>query len=58
MNKLNLKLRGKDGNAFALLAHFRKEAKRKDWTREEIDKVTEEATAGDYNHLLATLMSI
>ena len=54
--KLNLDLQGKDGNAFMLLGHFRKEAKRAGWTEEEIEEVTNEAKRGDYDHLLTTLI--
>lgn len=45
-----------DGNAFALLGAFRKQAKREGWTTEEIDAVMTEANSGDYDHLLQTLM--
>lgn len=50
--KPELNLIGQDGNAFNLLGLARREAKRNnmDW-----DKIREEATAGDYNHLLAVL---
>jgi len=56
--KLNLDLEGKDGNAFALMGHFSKEAKRADWNQDEIDKVMKECQSGDYDHLLETLMSV
>ena len=56
--KLNLDLSGKDGNAFSLLGYFRREARRADWSNEEIEKVTKEATSGDYDHLLQTLLSV
>lgn len=56
--KLNLDLAGKDGNAFALLGHFAHEAWQAGWTKEEIKAVYDEATNGDYSHLLATLMDV
>lgn len=56
--KLNLKLVGQDGNAFSLLGLFRREAKKAGWTENEIEKTTEEAKSGDYDHLLQTLMSV
>jgi len=60
MNKLVNKtvptsLIGVDGNAFSLMAHFSKEARKDGWTKEEIDKVLKEAMKGDYDHLIATL---
>ena len=54
--KINLKLVGLDGNAFALLGAFRRQAKREGWTGEEIKIVIDEATSGDYDHLLQTLI--
>lgn len=58
MKKLNLNLVGQDGNAYSLLAYFRRQAKRAGWTREDIDKTTKEATAGDYSHLLSVLSEL
>ena len=48
---------GQDGNAYGLLAQFRKHARRQGWSRDEISRVTYEAKCGDYNHLLVTLSS-
>jgi len=53
--KLNLKLVGKNGNAYNLLAYFKKEAKRAGWTQKQIDKTTTEAMSGDYDNLLYIL---
>ena len=58
MKKLNLKLVGKDGNAFALMGYFKQEARKKGWTNEEMKKVTDDCMSGDYDHLLQTLMSV
>lgn len=49
-------LLGQDGNAFALLGQFQRCARRAGWTPEEIATVRDEATAGDYDHLLSTLI--
>jgi len=51
--KPKLKLSGEDGNAFFILAKARRVALKNnmDW-----DKIRNEATSGDYNHLLSTLM--
>lgn len=58
MKKLNLNLLRKNRNAFALLGYFRKEAKKNGWSAEEIKKIQDKATSGDYQHLLATLMDL
>lgn len=54
--KIHLKLVGLDGNAFALLGEFRKQARKEGWMNEEIEIVTYAAKSGDYNHLLSVLM--
>lgn len=52
-DKPTLELSGVDGNAFMLLGKARKVALKNgmDW-----DKIHTEATTGDYDHLLQTLM--
>ena len=52
---VNLNLIGVNGNAFMVMGVFRRQAKKEDWTQEEIDSVITEAKSGDYNHLLATI---
>ena len=54
--KVKLELVGLDGNAFSLMAHFRRAALRQGWTKEDVDDVLKEAKSGDYDHLLCTLM--
>ena len=54
--KVNLSLVGLDGNSFALMGAFQKQARREDWSQEEIKFVLDEAEKGDYSHLLCTLM--
>lgn len=54
--KVRMRLVGEDGSAFAILGRFQREARRAGWSREEIKAVTDEATSGDYDHLLATMM--
>jgi hypothetical protein len=53
MEKPVLKILGTDGNAFALLGKARRVAmqNKMDW-----DAIQKEATSGDYDHLLQTLM--
>jgi len=53
--KVKLKLVGLDSNAFALIGAFQKQARKENWTPEEIKLVRDEAMSGDYDHLLATL---
>lgn len=46
----------KDGNAFAILGAVKKALKAADVPQSEIDLFLEEASAGDYDHLLQTVM--
>ena len=55
--RVRLDLIGLDGNAFSLLGAFQRAARQQGWTPAEIAAVRTEATAGDYNHLLCTLMA-
>lgn len=50
-----LKIIGVDGNAFVLLAHAQRAARKAGWTREKTSAVMKEAMSGNYDHLLATL---
>jgi len=54
--QVKMELVGLDGNAFTLMANFSKNAKRQNWTEEEIKIVLDECQKEDYNHLLMTLM--
>ncbi len=54
--KPELKLVGTDGNAFSILAKVRKALSRAAADKEYVEKYTTEATAGDYDHLLAVSM--
>jgi len=47
---------GEDGNAFAILGRVNREMRRAGLTAEERAEFTAEATSGDYDHLLATVM--
>jgi len=55
MKKINLRLIGIDGNAYALMAAFQHQARKEGWSKDEIQIVLDEAMSGDYDHLLATL---
>ena len=50
-----MRLVGEDGNAFAIMGRFTREARRAGWTQEEIRAVLDEARSSDYDHLLATI---
>lgn len=56
-DKVELTLVGKDGNAFAILAIFRKAAKDQGFSADEINQVVTDAMSDDYNHLLFTIMN-
>ena len=48
---------GLDGNAFALMGHFKRLAVRQGWTTEEWQTVTNKCMGGDYDTLIQTLMA-
>ncbi|MGL5254316.1 MAG: hypothetical protein ACRC9L_04925 [Brevinema sp.] len=48
-------LEGLNGNAFALMGYFQKTAREQGFSKEWISKVLDEATSGDYEHLVNTL---
>lgn len=54
--QITVELIGRDGNAYAILAAVRKAMRRARLEREEIDAFVNEATSGDYDHLLYTCM--
>ena len=55
--KVKMSLVDVDGNAFALMGAFKREAKRQGWNSADIDAVLYEARSSDYDHLVHTLMS-
>ncbi|QMU64824.1 MAG: hypothetical protein GKR88_11350 [Flavobacteriaceae bacterium] len=52
---VNLDLVGMDGNAFAIMGAFSKQAKREGWTKEEIKLVLDKAKSSNYAHLITTI---
>lgn len=54
---VNFNLIGQDGNAFVLLGGWRRQARREGWSSEDINKVVDKATSGDYNNLLSILIA-
>jgi len=53
MEKPVLALLGQDGNAFVILGKAQRVARNNDM---DWDKIQAEATSGDYDHLLQTMM--
>lgn len=53
---VDVKLTGEDGNAFFIMAKVQGALRKAKATEQEIDEYFDEATAGDYHHLLATTM--
>jgi hypothetical protein len=51
-----VRLIGEDGNAFAILGNVRKTMRRARIDKSEIEAFTAEATSGNYDELLATVM--
>lgn len=54
--KPELQLIGEDGNGFFIVSRANRALERAGWDREAIQLFTDEATSGDYDHLLQTVM--
>ena len=54
--EVQVDLIGEDGNAFAILGRVSRAMRRAGVSKAERDAFMKEATSGDYNHLLATVM--
>ncbi len=54
--EVHVRLVGEDGNAFAILGRVRVAMRDGGVGNEDIEAFTKEATSGDYDHLLATVM--
>lgn len=53
---IEVELVGHDGNAFSIIGRVRKAMKKAGLSEEQIKEFTDEATSGDYDHLLQTAM--
>ena len=51
-----VRLVGRDGNAFAVLAACMKAAREFGWSAEQIEEFRRDATSGNYDNLLAAAM--
>lgn len=56
ITEVTVKLIGEDGNAFSIIGKVKKELKRSGYDNTFIEKFIDEATSGDYDHLLKTVM--
>lgn len=55
MKKVNLKMVGLDGNAFAIMGAFQSQARKEGWTPNEINEVLDKARSLDYSNLITTI---
>ena len=53
---ITLEMSERDGNAFAILGRFQNEANQAGWSKNQIKEVMDEATSGDFDHLLQTFI--
>lgn len=53
---ITVDLSGEDGNAFSILGRVRRALRRAGVANDEIETFSNEATSGDYDHLLQTVM--
>ena len=56
MKTVVVSFNGINGNAFSLLGRWQEAARSQGLAADEIDQVIQEATSGDYGHLLRTLL--
>jgi len=54
---VHIHLVGEDGNAYSILGRLQKALRRAEIPKDEIEAVMADATSGDYNHLLRTVMA-
>lgn len=54
--EVTVQLGGSDGNAFAIIGAVQRALRRAGVSKEEVDTFFDEATSGDYDHLLETCM--
>ena len=54
---VHVELTGQDGNGFFIIARTTGALRRAKVPTDEIDRFTAEATSGDYDHLLQTVMT-
>ena len=52
----SVKLSGRDGNAFAIMARVEKALRKAGYSADETDEYLKDATSGSYEHLLSVTM--
>lgn len=60
-NKLklpNFDLQSVDGNAFSLMGHWQKAARKAGWSQEDIDVALEQFRSGNYDDLVSSMMDV
>ena len=55
MKQINLQMTGLDGNAFAIMGAFQRQAIKEGWSKQEINFVLDDARSKDYSHLVSTI---
>lgn len=55
--EIEVQLSGRDGNAFMIIGRVAKELRQAGVSAEEIKEFQDEATSGDYDHVLQTAMA-
>lgn len=53
---VKVKLSGRDGNAMMIIGRVNAKLREAGVPKDEVDAFTKEATSGDYDHLLQTVM--
>lgn len=53
---VNIRLIGEDGNAFSIIGRTRRALRLANVPEAEVNEFTNEATSGNYDHLLQTVM--
>ena len=53
---ITVEMSERDGNAFSILGRFQNEAKRAGWSKDQVKEVMDEATSGDFDHMLQTFI--
>jgi len=54
---VRLDLVGVNGNAFAIMGAFQRQAKKEGWSKQEINAVLKEAKSRDYDYVITTIQN-
>ncbi len=53
-----VRLSGRDGNAFVVMGTVRAAMREAGWTPDEVEEATDRMIAGNYDHLIQTVMNL